>query len=179
MRRSASLVARWQINAARMSSWPVRSMKSRVLNGSEPHRRSRRAGGRGSASPVRRPDHQLRPLNPLAEFAPAHRLALLYRPKQQSADADHYEAFRTSQLHSPNDRHAELLCRKPGRSGALCMTYDDPDLMPADLRDVRKRLFAINSDEPTCSLQYNTALSDPDTQTIANPLGILVSSLIG
>jgi Domain of unknown function (DUF6602) len=59
------------------------------------------------------------------------------------------------------------------------MTYDGPGLFAPDLWEARKQLLGISSDEASCSLQYNLALSNVEVPEPSNPVGVLVAGVIG
>lgn len=62
---------------------------------------------------------------------------------------------------------------------ALRMTYDGPGLLPPELWEARKARIGATSDEPFCSMFYNLASSNVQSYEPSNPLGVLVSKLVG
>ncbi|WNG79927.1 hypothetical protein C6A86_016795 [Mycobacterium sp. ITM-2016-00316] len=62
---------------------------------------------------------------------------------------------------------------------ALRMTYDGPGLMPPDIWEARKKLLGASSDDPLCSLSYMNSSTSWDEFVPSNPLGVLVSTVVG
>lgn len=70
-----------------------------------------------------------------------------------------------------------LLCvANLGSWAPLRMSYDGPELQGWE---ARKQRNGLTSDEPLCSIAYATASTNWETFVPSNPLGVLISRLIG
>lgn len=66
-----------------------------------------------------------------------------------------------------------------GSFDIMRFTYDGPGIYPAELWEARKGLRGASSDDPLCSVSYYMASESVTTYEASNPLGVLVSKIVG